>query len=220
MRLVSSLTVASGIVIGLLLGEILLRPVQIEEAVGYLYYTPDEPAQDKLINSQGWSSVLQMITYDLGLPLQKILLANGLKEIKPITAGSYLTIPIGPGYNFETCASFYGLNDGFDNKYQADGSIYKARNISLASKELPKGSVVTVEFLETGVVVKNVPVKDSGPYHATCKKYPQLPRAIDLSWGLMKKGFQGNALKAKATGLTRIRVTINSIPEKSKARRT
>lgn len=220
MKLVSSLVIVLGIAIGLFVGKILysatneIKNLPSQETIGYLYYVPNEPAQDKLLKAQGWTSVLQMISYDLSFPLEKILVANGLNKTQPIKSGSYITIPVGSGYSFEACASFYGLNDGFDNNYQADGSIFRADNISLASKELPKGSIVTVEFLETGVMVKGVKVKDSGPYYATCKKYPNLPRAIDLSWGLMKKGFQENVVKAKSTGITRVKITINSIPEK------
>ncbi|OHB18589.1 MAG: hypothetical protein A2666_01300 [Parcubacteria group bacterium RIFCSPHIGHO2_01_FULL_47_10b] len=150
---------------------------------------------------------------------------EGLRIINP---GTTIAVPL-PSlhHSWVACASYYGLNDGTDGHVQADGSIFHANELSLASKELPKGSVVTVEFLETGVVVNHVVVKDSGPYVAECKRFAgegvfvgtnsadnrPLTRSIDLSWGLMIAGFQGNAARAQAAGLTKVRITIESIPQ-------
>lgn len=160
-----------------------------------------------------------LIARDLGLPLEEILATNGLKLGQPVLPGATLVVPMPAGHSWEACASYYDTGT-----WNADGTPFDPDGVSIASKELPKGSFATIEFLATGVVVLHVRVRDSGPYYATCTKYPGLPRAIDLSWGLVVAGFGGDVRKpgdpktiqavkaAHAAGVTRVKITLESVP--------
>lgn len=141
--------------------------------------------------------VAKLIAWDLGLKLQDVLEANPGKKFQ---AGETLVVPVLQGHAWLACASYYNAGE-----FNADGTRFDKNGISVAIKELPKGSVVTVEFLDTGVVVKHVVVRDSGPYYATCKN--GLPRAVDLSEGLMKAGHI-----PLSQGVTRVKLTLESIP--------
>lgn len=187
------------------------RESSTEELWNYRYYVTPDPAQQRLLQRQGWS-VWELVAFDLNIPLAGLLEANGLSDLAPLKTGTFIVVPLPRRHSWEACASFYGLDDGFDGKMQADGTIFHASDISVAMKELPKGSLLSVEFLETGVVVKKVPVRDSGPYYGRCARWPGLPRAADLSWGLMLKGFQGDASAAEKAGLGRVRITVEAIP--------
>jgi len=212
-------------------------PTTAVSPITMAFYVPDEQAQERLLARHGWT-IFHLVAADLGISLTSLVHANNLRlsdvekmaeeGLRIINPGTTIAVPL-PSlhHSWVACASYYGLNDGTDGHVQADGSIFHANELSLASKELPKGSVVTVEFLETGVVVNHVVVKDSGPYVAECKRFAgegvfvgtnsadnrPLTRSIDLSWGLMIAGFQGNAARAQAAGLTKVRITIESIPQ-------
>lgn len=166
-----------------------------EPMLYFRHYVP----QESLRPAAEVGGVARLIAWDLGLELQDILEANPGKKFQ---AGETVVVPVPVGYSWEACASYY--NTGATN---ADGTRFDKDGLSAAVKELPKGSVVTVEFPDTGVAVEHVVVRDSGPYYATCPN--GLPRAADLSEGLMKAG-----RVPLSYGLTRIKLTLESIPEK------
>lgn len=185
---------------------IVSAPAQAQGPTLFRYYVPHEPAQERLLARQNWT-VFELIAQDFQLPLASVLAANALTANQPVAPGTTLVVPVAEGYSWNACASYYGAGDGANGHVQADGTIFHAADISVAMKELPKGSYVTISFPVSGLVVKHVPVRDSGPYYATCPS--GLPRAVDLSLGLAKES--GLPL---SRGLFRVKVTLESIPTK------
>ena len=151
-----------------------------------------------------------LYAWDLGLDVKNIGAANPGSQFK---VGEYIAVPIAIGHSWRACATYYGDQD--HGKVQADGTVFDQYGISVAVKELPKPNdprnkvertKVTIYFPETGVMVPHVPVRDSGPYVAACDNYPGLPRAVDLSKGLMLAG--GVPL---SQGTTQVIITLESI---------
>ncbi len=88
-------------------------------------------------------------------------------------AGPSLGIPegfVGTGVTFEGLASWYG--PGFEGNLTASGDVFDSSLHTAASKELPLGTWLYVEYDGRGVVVL---VNDRGPYVE--------PRILDLSRG-------------------------------------
>lgn len=185
------------------------------EGLTMRYYVPHEPRQDEILARHSWS-VYDLIAHDLALDRALILRANGLNadQNQAVSPGTYLRLPIALGHTWSACATYYGDKD--HGKVQADGTRFDKNGFSVAIKELPKPfdpanrrprARVTIKFVETGIVIRNVAVRDSGPYYATCDNYPGLPRAIDLSEALMKAG--GVPL---SQGTTQVEITLESLP--------
>ena len=88
-------------------------------------------------------------------------------------AGPTLGIPdgfVGTGVTFEGLASWYG--PGFEGNLTASGDVFDSSLYTAASKELPLGTWLYVEYNGRGVVVL---INDRGPYVE--------PRILDLSRG-------------------------------------
>ena len=77
---------------------------------------------------------------------------------------------VGTGVTFEGLASWYG--PGFEGNLTASGDVFDSSLYTAASKELPLGTWLHVEYNGRGVVVL---VNDRGPYVE--------PRILDLSRG-------------------------------------
>jgi rare lipoprotein A len=77
---------------------------------------------------------------------------------------------VGTGVTFEGLASWYG--PGFEGNLTASGDVFDSSLYTAASKELPLGTWLYVEYEGRGVVVL---VNDRGPYVE--------PRILDLSRG-------------------------------------
>ncbi|MDQ3958373.1 MAG: septal ring lytic transglycosylase RlpA family protein, partial [Actinomycetota bacterium] len=77
---------------------------------------------------------------------------------------------VGTGVRFEGLASWYG--PGFEGNLTASGDVFDSSLYTAASKELPLGTWLYVEYNGRGVVVL---VNDRGPYVE--------PRILDLSRG-------------------------------------
>lgn len=77
---------------------------------------------------------------------------------------------VGTGVTFEGLASWYG--PGFEGNLTASGDVFDSSLYTAASKELPLGTWLYVEYNGRGVVVL---VNDRGPYVE--------PRILDLSRG-------------------------------------
>lgn len=77
---------------------------------------------------------------------------------------------VGTGVTFEGLASWYG--PGFEGNLTASGDVFDSSLYTAASKELPLGTWLRVEYNGRGVVVL---VNDRGPYVE--------PRILDLSRG-------------------------------------
>jgi peptidoglycan hydrolase CwlO-like protein len=77
---------------------------------------------------------------------------------------------VGTGVSFEGLASWYG--PGFEGNLTASGDVFDSSLYTAASKELPLGTWLYVEYNGRGVVVL---VNDRGPYVE--------PRILDLSRG-------------------------------------
>ncbi|MBA2311479.1 MAG: septal ring lytic transglycosylase RlpA family protein [Actinobacteria bacterium] len=63
------------------------------------------------------------------------------------------------GVTFEGVASWYG--PGFEGNLTANGEIFDPSKFTAASKELPFGTWLYVEFQGRGVIVR---INDRGPY--------------------------------------------------------
>jgi rare lipoprotein A len=88
-------------------------------------------------------------------------------------AGPTAGIPngfVGTGVSFEGLASWYG--PGFEGNLTASGDVFDSSLYTAASKELPLGTWLYVEYNGSGVVVL---INDRGPYVE--------PRILDLSRG-------------------------------------
>ena len=83
-------------------------------------------------------------------------------------------------------ASWYG--EKFHGKPTASGEIYDMHGLTAAHKELPLGTVVDVENLETGRTVR-VRINDRGPFVRG--------RILDLSYGAARKIGMADAGLAK-----------------------
>ena len=77
---------------------------------------------------------------------------------------------VGTGVTFEGLASWYG--PGFEGNLTASGDVFDSSLYTAASKELPLGTWLRVEYNGRGVVVL---INDRGPYVE--------PRILDLSRG-------------------------------------
>ena len=77
---------------------------------------------------------------------------------------------VGTGVSFEGLASWYG--PGFEGNLTASGDVFDSSLYTAASKELPLGTWLYVEYNGRGVVVL---INDRGPYVE--------PRILDLSRG-------------------------------------
>ncbi len=97
----------------------------------------------------------------VGQELLDILMGSGPSDGIPSTFAS-------TGVSFEGLASWYG--PGFEGNPTANGDIFDSSLYTAASKELPLGSWLYVEYEGRGVVVY---VNDRGPYVGD--------RIIDLS---------------------------------------
>ena len=165
-------------------------------------------AEDSL-RPAGKLGLAELYAWDLGLDVKDIKAANPESGFQ---AGEYIAVPMPIGHTWAACATYYGDKD--HGKVQADGTVFDQYGISVAVKELPKPwdpenkvqrTLVSVTF-PGGITVRHVPVRDSGPYYATCGDYPGLPRTVDLSKGLMLAG--GVPL---SRGTTQVVITLESI---------
>ena len=100
------------------------------------------------------------------------------------------------GYTETGIASWYGKD--FHGKYSASGEKYNIHELSAAHKYLPIGTLIKVEDLETGRLIK-LTVKDRGPYIDG--------RVVDLSRAAAKKiGYFDR-------GITKVKLTVLKLPE-------
>jgi rare lipoprotein A len=60
-------------------------------------------------------------------------------------------------------ASWYGGNDGFEGKPTASGEIYDSSRLTAAHRQLPLGTIVDVQNVETSRTVR-VRINDRGPF--------------------------------------------------------
>ena len=88
----------------------------------------------------------------------------------------YSVLASGEGFIQRGIASWYGKE--FHGRKTSSGTVYNMYLMTAAHKNLPLGSWVTVEHLETRKVI-TVLVNDRGPFHED--------RVIDLSYGAAKK---------------------------------
>jgi len=88
-------------------------------------------------------------------------------------------------------ASTYGEGDSFEGHLTACGQVFHTRDIQVAHKSLPCGTMIRIEDAATGRSVF-ARVTDRGPYiHG---------RVVDLSWGAFRE------LEPEAPGLLNVKV--------------
>jgi len=88
-------------------------------------------------------------------------------------------------------ASTYGEGDGLEGHLTACGQVFHTRDIQVAHKSLPCGTMIRIEDAATGRSVF-ARVTDRGPYiHG---------RIVDLSWGAFRE------LEPEAPGLLNVKV--------------
>ncbi|HEX2294335.1 MAG TPA: septal ring lytic transglycosylase RlpA family protein [Actinomycetota bacterium] len=126
------------------------------------------------------SEVLEQLTDEVA-ELERKARAAAAQAARPDQAFLDLLSPSGPspgipdgfvgtGVTFEGLASWYG--PGFEGNLTASGDVFDSSLYTAASKELPLGTWLYVEYNGRGVVVL---VNDRGPYVE--------PRILDLSRG-------------------------------------
>ncbi len=109
--------------------------------------------------------------------LQDLMAINSITDPRSLQIGQVLKIPRPEQpREQEVVASWYGRD--FDGKPMANGEIYNMYGNTIAHKEIPLGTRVELENMETGEKVRAV-VTDRGPYVEG--------RDVDLSYGLARK---------------------------------
>jgi rare lipoprotein A (peptidoglycan hydrolase) len=109
--------------------------------------------------------------------VEDILRDNNIKDPRKIQPGDKIQIrmPSYPSEGQEVTASWYGRD--YHGKAMANGDFYNMYAATIAHKDLPLGTQVELENMETGVKVRAV-VTDRGPFIAG--------RDVDLSYGLAR----------------------------------
>jgi len=100
----------------------------------------------------------------------------------------------------EGVASYYGKESGIITSI---GEPFDGTDYTAASRDLPPGTIVIVESLETGAATA-CRINDYGP----SKKYPE--RIIDISHA------SGGILGMHKAGLTRVRIHVVRLPKVEK----
>lgn len=146
-----------------------------------------------------------------GIPIELMIEREKLSPVeeirkrnRTIKAGDWIKIPIFTRTIGPVTASWYG--EKFRGKPMANGELFDPDTVSVASKFLPKGTVIDITNLDNGRIVKNVEVTDSGPYAYDVVNGIKVPRSLDLSRALAER------LGDTSQGLYRVEYTIVSIP--------
>jgi len=108
-----------------------------------------------------------------------------LLGVSSILALASLSGQADPWYSQKGQASYYGK--GFHGKKTASGETFSQTEMTAAHRQLPLGSKVLVENLETGEKIE-VKINDRGPYAEPKRRIIDLSKAAADSIGLVEQG--------------------------------
>jgi rare lipoprotein A len=108
-----------------------------------------------------------------------------LLGISAVLGLASLTGQADPWYSQKGQASYYGK--GFHGKKTASGEKFSQTDMTAAHRQLPLGSKVMVENLETGEKIE-VKINDRGPYAEPKRRIIDLSKAAADSIGLVEQG--------------------------------